>query len=68
MNKEALKFKGIESRGIEMASNKHVAKKLRLLKEVKRNRRVPAWVMIKTRRKFTQHPKRHQWRRSKLHK
>ncbi len=51
-----------------MSRNKHVAKKLRLLKEVKRNRRVPAWVMIKTHRRFTQHPKRHQWRRNTLHK
>jgi len=51
-----------------MARNKHLAKKTRLLKQVKTNRRVPAWVMIKTRRRFTQHPKRHQWRRSKLHK
>lgn len=51
-----------------MARNKPLAKKLRLLRVVKRNRRVPAWVMMRTARKFIQHPKRHQWRRSKLKK
>ncbi len=50
----------------EMASNKPGPKKQRLLKVVKQNRRVPVWVMMKTNRKTTTHPKRHHWRRSKL--
>jgi large subunit ribosomal protein L39e len=58
----------INSVGFNMTRNKPVGKKIRLMKEIKRNRRVPAWVMMRTKRKFSQHPKRHQWRRSKLRK
>ena len=47
-----------------MANKKRHAKKMRLLKKVNGNRRVPGWVMIRTNRRFTNHPKRHQWRRS----
>ncbi len=49
-----------------MARNKHLARKLRLRKAGKRNRRVPAWVMQRTNRKFVRHPKRRHWRRGKL--
>lgn len=49
-----------------MARNKPYAKKLRLLRKVKSNRRVPAWVMQRTKRTFTRHPKRRSWRRNKL--
>jgi len=49
-----------------MARNKHVARKLRLMKRTKMNRRVPAWVMIRTDRRFTTHPHRRNWRRNKL--
>lgn len=49
-----------------MASKKPLAKKLRLQKATKRNRRVPAWIMIRTSRRFTAHPKRHAWRRGRL--
>jgi len=48
-----------------MAKNKPYAKKLRLMKAVKSNRRVPAWV-IRTKRNFTRHPKKRSWRRNKL--
>lgn len=47
---------------------KSLGKKKRLAKAAKRNRRVPAWVVMKTDREFQQHPKRHNWRRSKLEK
>lgn len=47
---------------------KNLGKKKRLAKQNKKNRRVPAWVVMKTDRQFTQHPKRHHWRRSKLQK
>ena len=50
----------------EMARHKPNAKKKRLMKVTNRNRRVPVWVMLKTARKTTTHPKRHTWRRSKL--
>jgi large subunit ribosomal protein L39e len=49
-----------------MANKKAYGKKKRLLRRVKSNRRVPGWVMIRTQRRFTTHPKRHSWRRSKL--
>lgn len=49
-----------------MARNKPKAKKIRLLKKVKSNRRVPAWVMQRTSRRFLRHPKRRSWRRNKL--
>ncbi|UCH89657.1 MAG: 50S ribosomal protein L39e [Thermoplasmata archaeon] len=49
-----------------MTRNKPLGKKIRLLHCGKRNRRVPAWVMMRTSRRFTQHPKRHNWRRNKL--
>jgi large subunit ribosomal protein L39e len=49
-----------------MANKKPHAKKARLLRIVKGNRRVPAWAMMRTNRRFTQHPKRHSWRRGKL--
>jgi large subunit ribosomal protein L39e len=49
-----------------VARNKPTAKKKRLLKKVKSNRRVPAWVMQRTNRRFLRHPKRRSWRRNKL--
>lgn len=45
---------------------KSLAKKLRLGKVLKRNRRVPAWIMMRTAKRFQTHPKRHHWRRSAL--
>ena len=45
---------------------KALGKKLRLAKAGKTNRRVPAWITMRTSRRFTQHPKRHHWRRSHL--
>ena len=45
---------------------KSLAKKLRLGAIVKQNRRVPAWIVMKTGRRFNNHPKRHHWRRSWL--
>ncbi|TLZ68863.1 MAG: 50S ribosomal protein L39e [Methanobacteriota archaeon] len=49
-----------------MAKHKPYAKKLRLMKAVKSNRRVPAWVIQRTKRRFTRHPKKRSWRRNKL--
>ncbi len=49
-----------------MSSNKPLGKKLRLARATKSNRRVPAWVMIRTNRRFTRHPKMRNWRRNKL--
>ena len=49
-----------------MARNKPYAKKKRLQRAVTSNRRVPAWVMQRTKRIFTRHPKKRSWRRNKL--
>ncbi len=51
-----------------MARAKPAAKKIRLIKARKQNRRVPVWVIAKTNRKVRSHPKQHSWRRSKLRK
>jgi len=40
--------------------------KIRLAKACEQNRRVPAWVMMKTNRAVSNHPKRRTWRRSTL--
>ncbi|MCD6455386.1 MAG: 50S ribosomal protein L39e [Methanophagales archaeon] len=52
---------------IAMAMGKKTkGRKLRLCKANKQNRRVPAWIMVKTSRRVTTHPKRRHWRRTKL--
>ncbi len=51
-----------------MARTKPTAMKIRLLRAEKTNRRVPAWVMMRTNRNFLRHPKRRSWRMSKLKK
>ncbi len=52
--------------GVVMARNKPLAKKLRLAKAAKQNRRIPVWVIVKTNREVMTHPKRRMWRRTKL--
>lgn len=49
-----------------MASKKPLGKKLRMLRATKSNRRVPAWIWVRTSRRFTTHPKRRNWRKSTL--
>lgn len=51
-----------------MARNKPLAKKIRMLRAEKQNRRVPAWVMQRTSRRVTEHPKRRHWKRTTLKK
>jgi large subunit ribosomal protein L39e len=41
-------------------------RKMRLAKAAGQNRRVPSWVMAKTKRHVTNHPMRRNWRRSHL--
>lgn len=41
-------------------------RKIRLAKACDQNRRVPQWVMIRTKRGVVAHPKRRNWRRSSL--
>ncbi len=47
---------------------KSLARKVRLFKAVKSNRRVPAWVIQRTNRAVTRHPKRRTWKRGHLHR
>ncbi|MCL4325444.1 MAG: 50S ribosomal protein L39e [Candidatus Thermoplasmatota archaeon] len=49
-----------------MAHKKSLGKKLRLLKHMKQNQRVPAWVMEKTDRHFMRNPKERSWKRGHL--
>ncbi len=49
-----------------MSSIKPHAKKLRLAKALKQNRRVPLFVIAKTGGKVRSHPKMRNWRRNKL--
>ncbi|HID73884.1 MAG TPA: 50S ribosomal protein L39e [Thermoplasmata archaeon] len=49
-----------------MARNKPCGRKNRLLRRMRSNRRVPAWVVMRTNRRFMDHPKRRNWRRTKL--
>lgn len=49
-----------------MSSNKPAAKKRRLMAANKSNRRVPAWIIQRTNRRFTRHPKNRNWRRNTL--
>ena len=49
-----------------MARYKPFPKKIRLGKKAKSNQTVPTWVILKTSRHVTTHPKRRRWRSSKL--
>ncbi len=49
-----------------LSKHKPFARKIRLMKALRSNRRVPAWVMMRTNRSFVRHPKRRHWRRNKL--
>jgi len=50
-----------------MAKGKNTrGRKIRLAKANAQNRRVPAWIMVRTNRHVTTHPQRRNWRRTKL--
>lgn len=51
---------------LNMARNKHLARKLRLAHAIKQNSPVPMWVIMKTRGNFRTHPKLRNWRQTKL--
>ena len=51
---------------IGMATRKPLGRKLRRLKREKQNRRVPAWVMQRTNRKFMRHPHQRSWRKTNI--
>jgi len=41
-------------------------RKIRMAKACDQNRRVPQWVMVRTKRSVVAHPKRRNWRKSQL--
>ncbi|HZA06438.1 MAG TPA: 50S ribosomal protein L39e [Nitrososphaeraceae archaeon] len=47
-----------------MAARKNTSRKKRLIKHMKQNRPVPAWIIIRTHRKVRTNPKRRLWRRT----
>ncbi len=49
-----------------MTLKKGLARKIRLAKKTKQNRRIPIWVTMKTNRKWLQNPFRRNWRSNKL--
>ncbi|MCP8307794.1 MAG: 50S ribosomal protein L39e [archaeon] len=49
-----------------MGSIKTSGLKKRLVKKARQNSPVPAWVVVKTKRKVRTNPKRRMWRRRKL--
>ncbi|MCJ7445622.1 MAG: 50S ribosomal protein L39e [Methanotrichaceae archaeon] len=55
-----------KSSGGRDLSKKLKGKKIRLAKASNQNRRVPAWVIVKTMRRVVSHPKRRHWRKSTL--
>ena len=52
--------------GEKMSRNKPLAKKLRMAKANKQNRRIPIWAYSKTQRKLRYRPKPRHWRRNDL--
>jgi large subunit ribosomal protein L39e len=49
-----------------MARHKPFPKKIRLAKKGNSNQTVPTWVIMKTARRVTNHPKKRHWRRTKI--
>ncbi|MCL4335262.1 MAG: 50S ribosomal protein L39e [Candidatus Thermoplasmatota archaeon] len=49
-----------------MSRNKELGRKVRLMKMLNQNQRVPGWVMMRTARKVTQNPRRRNWRKGSL--
>jgi large subunit ribosomal protein L39e len=51
---------------MNLSRNKETARKIRLMKRINQNRRVPGWVIMRTDRKVTQNPNRRNWRKNNL--
>ncbi|MDE1727295.1 MAG: 50S ribosomal protein L39e [Thaumarchaeota archaeon] len=47
-----------------MAARKSTPRKIRLMSKIKQNAAVPAWIIVKTKRKVRTNPKRRQWRKT----
>lgn len=49
---------------IAMGARKYSGKKHRLIKKIKQNSPVPAWIIIRTNRQVRRNPKQRLWRRT----
>ncbi len=49
-----------------MSRNKETGRKIRLMKRVRQNRRVPGWIIMRTDKKVSQNPYRRNWRKNHL--
>jgi len=49
-----------------MARNRPLGRKLRYAKEMKTSSSVPSWIILRTNRRVTTHPKRRKWRTIRL--
>ncbi|MCG3216600.1 MAG: 50S ribosomal protein L39e [Candidatus Heimdallarchaeota archaeon] len=49
-----------------MARYRNLSKKIRYGKELKSNSPVPSWCVIRTNRRFRNHPKRRKWRSTRI--
>ncbi len=47
-----------------MAARKSTPRKIRLMSKIKQNSAVPAWIIVKTKRRVRTNPKRRAWRRT----
>lgn len=47
-----------------MAARKSTPRKIRLMKKLKQSSAVPAWVIVRTKRRVRTNPKKRQWRRT----
>jgi len=47
-----------------MAARKSTPIKNRLMKKIKQNSSVPAWIIVRTKRRVRTNPKKRQWRRT----
>ncbi len=47
-----------------MAARKSTPRKIRLMKKLKQSSAVPAWVIVRTKRKVRTNPKKRQWRKT----
>jgi large subunit ribosomal protein L39e len=47
-----------------MGANKSTPRKIRLMSKLKQREAVPAWIIVKTKRRVRRNPKQRQWRKS----
>ena len=47
-----------------MGARKHTGRKNRLMKKIKQNSPLPAWIIVRTGRRVRRNPKQREWRRT----